>query len=98
MDGRVHGAEVPLVRGELAVGMHVPLAPELDELALGEARIDQGRGDAMEGQVPGGEPRVLPIVGHRQDIGAVEQTPVAVAAVPSLGRRWRLGGVAVQPL
>ena len=42
VDGRVHVAEVPLVGGELAVGVHVPLAPEQDELRLRECGIDEG--------------------------------------------------------
>ena len=62
VDGRVHVAEGPLVGGQLAVGVHVPLAAQQQELLLGELRIDVGDGHALEGQVPRREPRVLPRV------------------------------------
>ena len=52
----------------------------------------------MECQVPGGEPRVLPLVGHGEDVGVVEMSPVRVAAVLPL-RGWRgLAGIALQPV
>ena len=90
VDRRVDVAEVPLVGRQLAVGVHVPLARQQHELALGELRVDQGERDAVEGQVPGGVPGILPLVRHREDVGVVEVRPVAVAAVPALGRRRRL--------
>ena len=97
VDRRVDVAEGPLVGRQLAVGVHVPLAQQQDELPLGEVGVDQGERDAVEGQVPGGEPGVLPLVRHRDDVGVVEVAPVRVAAVPALRRRRRPGRVAVQP-
>ena len=98
VDGRVHVAEGPLVGRQLAVGVHVPLAAHQQELVLGELRIEVGDGDALEGQVPRREPRVLPGVADRQHVGGVEVAPLVVAAsVATLGRR-RTGGVAVEPL
>ena len=43
--------------------------------------------DHVEREVPGGVPRVLPLVGHRDDVAVEQVRPVAVAA-----RRARLGG------
>src|SRR4029077_17253668 len=54
----VHVVERPFVRGELTVGVHVPLAAEQDELPLREFGIDMRERDALKAQVPGGEPRV----------------------------------------
>ena len=80
VDRRVDVAELPFVGGELPVGMHVPLAGHQLELALGEAGVDAGEGDAMEGEVPGGEPRVLPSVRHREHVEVVQVLPLMVAA------------------
>ena len=44
--------------------------------------VDVGEGDAMEREVPGGEPRVLPRVRHGDHVGRVEVTPVGVSDVP----------------
>ncbi len=97
VDRRVDVGEVPLVGGELAVGVHVPLAAEQDELGLGELRVDVGQGDAVEGQVPGGVPRVLPLVRHRDDVAVVEVRPLVVATGAALGRGRGVGRVALQP-
>src|SRR5712692_3711611 len=51
----------------------------------------------MESQIPGGIPRVLPFVGHRNDIRVTEMSPAAVPAAPALSRRFRPGRVAPQP-
>ncbi len=48
-----------------------------------------GRCHAVEGQVPGRVPGVLPRVGHRDDVEAVHVPPGAVAPVPAAGRRRR---------
>ena len=97
VDGRVHVAEVPLVRRDLAVGVHVPLAQHQHELVLGESGVDEGQDHAVKRQIPGGEPRELPGVRHREDVGVVEVPPVAVAALEALRRRGRLTGVAIEP-
>ena len=94
---RVGVAERPLVCRERTVGVLEPLAAQHQQLVLGERRVDVGQGDRVEGQVPGGEPRVLPRIRHGQDVAGVHVEPAGVAAAPSL--RWwrRLGRVAVQP-
>ena len=61
---RVHVAEVPLVGGQGPVGVLEPLPAEQDELVLREPRVQVGQRHAVEGQVPGGEPGVLPLVRH----------------------------------
>ncbi len=50
---RIDVAEVPLVGRHLAVGVHVPFAQQQHQLLLGELRIDQREGQAMERRVPG---------------------------------------------
>ena len=80
---RVGVAERPLVGGQRAVGVLEPLAAHRQQLVLGERRVDVGQGDGVEGEVPGGEPRVLPRVGHREDVAGVDVEPAGVAAVPA---------------
>ena len=94
---RVDVAERPLVGRDLPVGVHVPLAQEQDELRLGELGVDHRQRDAVERQVPGGVPRVLPLVGHRDDVVVVEVRPLVVAADLARRRRRRLGRIAVEP-
>ena len=81
---RVDVAERPLVGRQLAVRVHVPLARQQHELLLGELGVDQRERDAVEREVPGGVPGILPLVRHRDDVGVVEVPPVAVAAVLAL--------------
>ena len=76
---RVDVGEVPLVRGQLAARVHVPLAAQQDQLALGERRVDVGERDGVEREVPRGVPGVLPRVGHRDHVAVVEVAPAAVA-------------------
>ena len=98
VDRRVDVAERPLVGGELAVWMHVPLAGHQFQLPFGEVGIDQGQRDAMEGQIPRGVPRVLPLVGHRDDVEVGQMIPVLVAS-PAAAGRWRVcAGIALEPL
>ena len=93
-------AELPLVGGELAVRVHRPLPAHQHQLLLGELRIDVGQRHGVEGEVPGGEPRVLPLVGHRDDVGERQVRPggVAGAGGAPIRARRRGSGVAGQPL
>ena len=95
---RVDVAEGELVGRDLAVGMHVPLAQQQQELLLGEVGIDAGKRDHVEGQVPGGEPGVLPLVGHRDDVAVEQVRPVGVAALGAAGRRRGLRRIALEPV
>ena len=88
---RVHVAERPLVGRHLAVGVLVPLAPHQHELVLGELGIGDRQRDAVEGEVPRREPRVLPLVGHRHHVHRVEVAPVVVASVRALARAAAAG-------
>ena len=45
--------ELPFIGGNLAIGMHVPLAEHHFELLFAEIRIDQRQSDHMEGEIPG---------------------------------------------
>ena len=57
-----------------------------------------GERDHVEREVPGRVPRVLPLVGHRDDVAVVQVLPVAVAAVLAACGRRRLVGIAVEPV
>ena len=61
------------------------------------AGIHAGERDAVEGEVPGREPGVLPGVRHRHDVEGVEVPPASVSAGVAARRRRGLGGVAFQP-
>ncbi len=71
----VHIGERPLVRRELPIRVHVPLAQGQHELQLRELDIHQRHRDAVERQIPRG------VQGHplsgMEDL-AVEVTPLAV--------------------
>ena len=49
-----------LAQAEAGAMEHLRLSMEL---VFGEVGVDGGEGDGVEGEVPGGEPRVLPGVG-----------------------------------
>src|SRR5437667_7066927 len=93
----IHVIESPLVGGELPVRVHVPLAREQDELLLCEVRVDHGKRNAVEREIPRGKPRILPVVRHREDVVNVNMRPLAVAAALPAGG-WGLSGrIAVEP-
>ncbi len=87
MDWRVDVGEVPLVGRNLAVGVEVDLLQHQLDLVLGEIHIDEGQGGAVKRQIPGGEPRVLPAVRHRDDVGGLEVLPLPIAAEQAALRR-----------
>src|SRR6516164_1446712 len=49
----------------------------------------------MEGKVPSGEPRILPAIGHRDDVARLEMLPIAVATAEAALGRLKL--VALEP-
>ena len=79
MHRRVDVAEVPLVGGNLAVGVHVALAQHQLQLLLAEIRIHKRQGEDVEGEIPGGVPGILPLVRHGDDVAVVHVVPVVVA-------------------
>ena len=95
--GRVDVAECPFVSGDLAVRMHVPFAQQELQLPLREIGVDERERHAVKTEVPGGVPRILPLVGHRQHVLVVEMRPVGIPAMEPLRRRRRLRRVAAQP-
>src|SRR5215510_9303823 len=97
MDRRVDVAEGPFIRRDLSVRMHVPFAEHEDQLFLGKGRIDQSQRNAVECEVPGGIPRILPFVRHRDDVGVVEMRPIRVATMEPLPGWFGPGRVALQP-
>jgi hypothetical protein len=70
--------EVPLIGRDLAGRMLVGSGEQEVELLLGEIDVDGGERDRVEGKVPGGKPRVFPLVGHRDDMIADHVEPLAV--------------------
>ena len=82
----------------MSIGVHVPFANHQDELFFGKVGIHESQREAVEGQIPGGVPRILPLVRHRDDVSIVQMRPLVVATVLSLGgRRWK-SWVAFEPL
>src|SRR5438132_2674956 len=66
MNRRIQIGELPLVSGNLAVRMLKLFKQQEPQLLLRELRIDQRERHAMKRQIPRGEPRILPLIGHRQ--------------------------------
>ena len=73
--GRIDVTKRPFVRGYLPIRVHVPLAEHQDELLLCKFSINERERDAVKRQIPRRIPRVLPLVGHRDDIGVVKVLP-----------------------
>ena len=95
---RVDVAEVPLVCRDLAVRVQVPRAEQQLDLLLGEVDVDERQRRAVEREVPRGEPRVLPLVGHRDDVARDHVEPRNVP--DRAGRRVgipRVDAVLAQP-
>ncbi len=54
----IHVVKGKLVRWYLAVGVHVPLTEEEQQLLLGKMGVDAREGDHVEGKVPPRKPGV----------------------------------------
>src|SRR5690349_16288487 len=52
----------------------------------------------MKRKIPRRVPRILPLVGHRNDIGVVEMFPLVIATAHTLRRRLRCCRITIQPL
>src|ERR1700726_1675583 len=98
MHRRIYVPQSPFISGYLSVGMHVPLAEHQRELFFCEVRVDQGKRNAVECQVPSRIPRVLPLVWHGNHVSVVQVSPLMIASLPSLlGWAWVVR-VASQPI
>ena len=97
VDRRVEIAELPLVGRQLPAWVLELLKQKHPELILGELRVDQRERHALEREVPCGEPRILPLVGHRHHPHRVQVAPAAVADRAPRRRRRLRRIVAVEP-
>ena len=96
--GRIDVTEVPLVGRNLPVRVQVIVAQHEIELLFGEVAIDDHERDRVEGQIPGGEPGILPLVRHRDDVVVEHVGPLGIAhPAPLLDRHRRPGAVFGQP-
>ena len=93
----IHIAEVPLVGGNLPIGVGIETAQHQQQLLLGEIEVDQRQGDRVEGQVPGRIPRVFPLVRHRNDVGVQHVKPVGIAHAAAAGWHERMTVVLLKP-
>ena len=74
--------EVPFVGRQLTVRVLIPIEQHQAQLLLREFRVDPCQRHRVKRQVPGGEPGVLPLVRHRDHVGAVHVEPVLIARLP----------------
>src|SRR5690606_27444732 len=95
MDRRVHIAKVPFIRRYLPIRVHVPVVQEKRELGLCKIGIKPYQRNTMESQVPSRIPRVLPLIGHGDDVIILQVPPMAVSALLSLLRRRIASGVSL---
>ena len=95
---RIHIAEVPLVGGNLPIGVGIETAQHQQELLLGEIEVHQRQGDRVEGQVPGRIPGILPLVRHRDHVGVQHVKPFRVPHAVAGGFHERMTLVLLQPL
>ncbi len=98
MHRRIDIAEVPLVGGNLPIGVGIETAQHQQQLLLGEIKIHQRQGDRVEGQVPGRIPRVLPLVRHGDHIGVEHVKPFRIPPTVAAGFHERMTLVLLQPL
>ena len=97
MHRRIHIAEVPLVGGNLPIGVGIETAQHQQQLLLGEIEVHQRQGDRVEGQVPGRIPRVLPLVRHGDHVGVQHVKPFRVAHAAATGLHERMTPVLLKP-
>src|SRR5580704_2546137 len=63
-NGWIDAIEIPFIGGDLPIGVHVPLTQHLENLFFGQVRVDICQGNTMKAEIPGCEPRKLPLVRH----------------------------------
>ncbi len=85
MHWRIDVAKRPLIRRQLPVRMHVPLAQQQNKLVLGKIGVHKRQRNRVERQVPGREPGIFPFV------------RIAIASFFPFRRRSRLPRIAFDP-
>ncbi len=98
MHRRIDVTEGELVGRHLPIRVRIPLAQQKHELVHGKLGVDLSQRDHVKGKVPGGEPGILPLVRHREDVARVEVLPIAVSSERPARWRGRLGRVALDPV
>ena len=68
-------------------------SPSWSSCCLAKSGVDQCERHRLECQIPGCEPRILPLVRHGKDVAAIEMLPIRVAPVDARRGRWRLPGI-----
>ena len=97
MHRRIDIAEIPLIRRNLAARVDVEAAQHQPQLLLCEVEVHHGERHRVEGEVPGGIPRVLPLVRHRDHVGVQHVEPIGVAHVAAGAFQQRMTPVLAQP-
>src|SRR6202162_2909296 len=95
---RIDVAESKFVRRQLTVGTHIPLPQKQQQLFLGKCGVKTGNREHVKSEIPSGEPRVLPLVGHGDYIPGKQVPPFVVASTQPLRRRLGLRRIPVQPI
>src|SRR5450631_481872 len=73
------------------------LEEHLPKLILGKGRVHQSDGYTVEGEVPCGEPGILPLITDRHYAHRVEMPPMRVSILQARSRRRRVGIIAGKP-
>ena len=96
MDRGVHITEVPLIGGDLAVGVQVDVPEHQFQLLLGEVGVDDRERERVKSQIPCRIPGVLPLVGHGDDVFIQHMKPLRVPGV-AISDMEGVGVMLIQP-
>src|SRR6185437_9105585 len=97
MDRRIEVGEFPLISGDLSAGMLKLFEQHEEELLFCEFGIDDRERNCVEGEVPCGEPGILPLVRHGKHTHRVKVALVPVAVELTRCRRRVTCVIAVEP-
>ncbi len=84
MDRGIDIPEVPFVRGNLPVGVEIPLAQHEFQLLFGEIRIDDTQGNSVKSQVPAAYPGYSHLSGMEMISSFTHVEPLGLRIKP----RW----------
>src|SRR6266481_3437936 len=85
MHRRVDVTEIPLVGGDLSVGMRIEVPQHQQKLILGKSKVPC--------RIPG----ILPLVGHRNDVAVQHVEPLGIANVLLIRSGQRMSFVFLEP-